>query len=52
MKKILVLAAFFGASAAIAQPKVVEKAIIKAKTEVTFPENFAPPGGEIGRAHV
>ena len=48
MKKILVLVAFFGFSTAMAQPKVVEKAIVKAKTEVTFPENFAPPGGGDG----
>jgi len=31
--------------AAFAQPKVVKSAIIKAKTETTFPENFGPPGG-------
>ena len=48
MRRIFVLAAFFGFSTAIAQPKVVEKAIVKAKTEVTFPENFAPPGGGDG----
>ncbi len=48
MKKILALVAFFGFSTAMAQPKMVEKAIIKTKTEVTFPENFAPPGGDGG----
>jgi hypothetical protein len=48
MKKIFVFAALFGATTAIAQPKVVEKAIVKMKTEVTFPENFAPPGGGDG----
>jgi Domain of unknown function (DUF4412) len=48
MKKIFVFAALLGATTAIAQPKVVEKAIIKMKTEVTFPENFTPPGGGDG----
>jgi hypothetical protein len=48
MKKIFVIVALFGVTTTIAQPKVVEKAIIKAKTEVTFPENFAPPGGGDG----
>ena len=48
MKKILALAAFFGIGSAIAQPKVVEIAIVKVKTEVTFPENFTPPGGGDG----
>jgi len=48
MKKILALAAFLGIGSAIAQPKVVEIAIVKVKTEVTFPENFTPPGGGDG----
>ncbi len=49
MKKIiasvLLLASGF---TALAQPKIVERAIIKAKTEITFPENFSFGGGPGG----
>ena len=47
MKYSLTLLALFTVAFTVAQPKVVEKAIIKAKTEITFPENFTPggPGG-------
>ncbi len=50
MKYSLTLFALFMVVFAVAQPKVVEKAIIKAKTEITFPENFTPggPGGGPG----
>jgi hypothetical protein len=45
MKQSLTLLALLTTTVAFAQPKVVEKAIIKAKTEITFPENFTPGGG-------
>ena len=48
MKQILSLSAcLLLATAALAQPKVVEKAIVKVKTEIIFPENFSGggPGG-------
>ena len=49
MKKIiasvLLLASGF---TVLAQPKIVERAIIKAKTEITFPENFSFGGGPGG----
>jgi hypothetical protein len=44
MKQSLTLLALFTTAVAFAQPRVVEKAIIKAKTEITFPENFSPGG--------
>lgn len=48
MKQILSFSAcLLLASAAFAQPKVVDKAIVKVKTEIIFPENFSGggPGG-------
>lgn len=48
MKKILVITSIFGFSTAFCQPKIIENAIIKTKTEVTLPENFSPPGGGDG----
>lgn len=47
MKSILSFVLVFGTAMATAQPRVVEKAIIKMQTEVTFPENFGRggPGG-------
>jgi hypothetical protein len=50
MKQSLTLLALLTTTVAFAQPKVVEKAIVKAKTEITFPENFTPggPGGGPG----
>lgn len=51
MKYTIQLAAFLVLSfQALAQPKIVEKAIVKVKTEITFPENFTPggPGGGPG----
>ena len=47
MKQILSFSAcLLLATAALAQPKVVEKAIVKVKTEIVFPENFG--GGDRG----
>jgi hypothetical protein len=51
MKAILSSFLLLGTAVATAQPRVVEKAIIKMQTEVTFPENFGgggPGGGEDG----
>lgn len=49
MKKISMLAfALFMMTISIAQPKVIEKAIVKVKTEMTFPENFGNGGGPGG----
>lgn len=49
MKRISVLSVLlFAVTITFAQPKVVEKAIVKVKTEMTFPENFGNdrgPGG-------
>jgi hypothetical protein len=45
MKSIAVITLIFGSAVASAQPRVVEKAIIKMQTEVTFPENFGGGGG-------
>jgi hypothetical protein len=48
MKQIFSISAcLLLATAALAQPKVVEKAIVKVKTEIIFPENFSGggPGG-------
>ena len=48
MKQIFSISAcLLLATAAFAQPKVVEKAIVKVKTEIIFPENFSGggPGG-------
>jgi hypothetical protein len=48
MKQIFSISAcLLLATAAFAQPKVVEKAIVKVKTEIIFPENFTGggPGG-------
>jgi len=49
MKRISVLSVLlFAVTICFAQPKVVEKAIVKVKTEMTFPENFGNdrgPGG-------
>ena len=48
MKQIFSISAFLLlATAAFAQPKVVEKAIVKVKTEIIFPENFGG-GGDRG----
>lgn len=51
MRYILSFILVFGMALANAQPRVVEKAIIKMQTEVTFPENFGrggPGGGDDG----
>jgi hypothetical protein len=49
MKKISMLGILLcGISISFAQPKVVEKAIVKVKTEMTFPENFGNGGGPGG----
>ena len=51
MKKIVLSAVLLAAGiVAFAQPKIVERAIVKAKTEITFPENFSfgGPGGPGG----
>jgi len=50
MKKILSVLALFSSGMLMAQPKLVKSAIIKMKTEITFPENFTPggPGGGPG----
>jgi hypothetical protein len=51
MRAILSSFLLLGTAVASAQPRVVEKAIIKMQTEVTFPENFGgggPGGGEDG----
>lgn len=51
MKKIVLSIALLATGfVAFAQPKIVDKAIVKAKTEITFPENFMPggPGGPGG----
>ena len=51
MKKIVLSAVLLAAGiVAFAQPKIVERAIVKAKTEITFPENFSfgGPGGGPG----
>ncbi|MEY2648343.1 MAG: hypothetical protein RL282_1056, partial [Bacteroidota bacterium] len=42
MKKILSVLALFSSGMLMAQPKLVKSAIIKMKTEITFPENFTP----------
>ncbi|MFN5021314.1 MAG: hypothetical protein ACK5GP_06665 [bacterium] len=48
MKQILSISAcLLLATAAFAQPKVVDKAIVKVKTEIIFPENFSG-GGDRG----
>ena len=48
MKQIFSISAcLLLATAAFAQPKVVEKAIVKVKTEIIFPENFGG-GGDRG----
>ena len=46
-KTILSIALMLTVIIALAQPKIIEKAIVKAKTEITFPENFSfgGPGG-------
>ncbi len=50
MKQTFTLLALLLTCTVFAQPKVVERAVIKAKTEITFPENFTPggPGGPGG----
>lgn len=51
MKKIVLSAVLLATGiVAFAQPKIVERAIVKAKTEITFPENFSfgGPGGGPG----
>ena len=48
MKKILTVIALFSSAMLMAQPKVVKSAIVKMKTEITFPENFSPGGGPGG----
>lgn len=52
MKKIVLSIALIATGfVALAQPKIVDKAIVKAKTEITFPENFSfggPAGGAGG----
>lgn len=48
MKHVLTLLSFLTATSAFAQPKLVEKAIVKVKTETTLPENFSPGGGGPG----
>lgn len=45
MKAILSTIFVMGAATLTAQPRVVEKAIIKMQTEVTFPENAGGAGG-------
>ena len=46
MKQIFSISAcLLLATAAFAQPKVVENAIVKVKTEIIFPENFGGGGG-------
>ncbi len=45
MKSIAAFVLIIGITAAKAQPRVVEKAIIKMQTEVTFPENWGGGGG-------
>jgi hypothetical protein len=48
MKKIVLSVALIASGiVALAQPKIIERAIVKAKTEITFPENFSfgGPGG-------
>lgn len=47
MKKILSIIALFSSGMLMAQPKIVKSAIVKMKTEMTFPENFSP-GGDRG----
>lgn len=47
MKKILTVIALFSSGMLMAQPKIVKSAIVKMKTEMTFPENFSP-GGDRG----
>ncbi|MEY4628994.1 MAG: hypothetical protein RLZZ595_1320 [Bacteroidota bacterium] len=46
-KTVLSIALMLTGIVVFAQPKIVEKAIVKAKTEITFPENFSfgGPGG-------
>lgn len=46
-KTILSIALMLTVVLALAQPKIIERAIVKAKTEITFPENFSfgGPGG-------
>ena len=51
MKKIVLSIALVATGiVALAQPKIVDKAIVKAKTEISFPENFSfgGPGGPGG----
>jgi hypothetical protein len=48
MKKILSIIALFSSGMLMAQPKIVKSAIVKMKTEITFPENFSPGGGPGG----
>jgi hypothetical protein len=49
MKKIsMLIFGLFILTISFAQPKVVEKAIVKVKTEMTFPENFGNGGGPGG----
>jgi hypothetical protein len=51
MKKIVLSTVLIASCImAFAQPKIVERAIVKAKTEITFPENFTfgGPGGGPG----
>ncbi|MFN5913493.1 MAG: hypothetical protein ACK43J_03785 [Chitinophagaceae bacterium] len=48
MKSIFLTISLFLIVFATAQPRIVEKAIVKAKTEITFPENFSFGGGPGG----
>lgn len=45
MKQLFFALSIISSGALMAQPKIVERAIVKAKTEITFPENFGGPGG-------
>ncbi len=46
MKKLSLIALLiFGVAISYAQPKIITKAIVKAKTEMTFPENFGNDRG-------
>ena len=48
MKKILLSACLIYGCLAYAQPRIVDKAIIKMQTEIVFPDNWRGPGGAAG----
>ncbi|MFM7223658.1 MAG: hypothetical protein ACKO03_09560 [Bacteroidota bacterium] len=48
MKYSLLVCSFLISSVSMAQQRIVERAIVKAKTEITFPENFSFGGGPGG----